>query len=216
MDIYIKWNNDKNSIRIPVLPSEFHLSESVNNTTVNIHNLGDINLKGKKGLDEISFESFFPCQEYGFIHGRFREMPYDSYVKKIDRIIEKNKTVHLIITETDINGFFLIETFSYGHADNTKDIDYSIAFKEFKEIESTKVKRNHKGKDTKSVTWKKGDTWHKVTKSVLGSSKSWKTQKKSNKAVISKAKKAYKKKHPKVKTVKENVALVGYKVVIKP
>ena len=220
MDIYIKWKDDTESIQIPVLPESFELSESVNNTTVNVHNLGDINLKGKKGLNGLSFESFFPCQNYGFLHGGFKSDPYESYISKINKLVEDNTTVHVIITETDINGFFTIESFIYGHSEKVKDIDYSIGFIEYKAISSTSdgtsnAGRDNKGKTSKTVKWKKGDTWQKITKSVLGSSKTWKTQQKNNKSVVTKAKKAYKKKHPKVKTIKEATALIGYKVVIK-
>lgn len=218
MDIYIKWKNDTKSIQIPVLPESFELTETVNNTTVNVHNLGDINLKGKKGLNGLSFESFFPCQNYGFLHGNFKSDPYESYIAKLNKLLDDNETVHVIITETDINGFFTIESFNYGHSEKVKDIGYTISFKEYKTISSTSASgagRDNKGKDTKSVKWKKGDTWQKVTKAVLGSSKTWKTQQKNNKSVVTKAKKDYKKKHPKVKTIKEATALIGYKVVIK-
>ena len=65
-------------------------------------------------------------------------------------------------------------------------------------------------KQVKTVThkWKKGDTWQKLAKSNLGSSKNWKNVRKANLSVVKKAKK----KHPKKK---EKLALVGYKVVIK-
>lgn len=213
MDIHIRWNNDKKSIQIPVLPESFEIEDSNNDTVVTIHNLGDINLKGKRGLYGLSFESFFPAQEYDFEHGTHHD-PYDYYVANLKSLFENNTTVHVIITETNINGFFTIESFTYGQSEKTKDVDYSLSFREYRSISSTsngtsKRGRANKGVSTKTVTWKKGDTWQKVTKKVLGSSKTYKKQKKNNKAVIKKAKK----KHPKKK---EALALVGYKVVIKP
>ena len=159
-------------------------------------------------------DSFFPGQRYDFAQDSYHR-PYGYYIKKLKKLFESNATVHLVITETDINGYFTIETFEYGQEERGNDVAYSIELKEHREIGSTRVKRATKSTATKSVTWKKGYTWPKVTKSVLGSSKTYKTQKKNNKAVINKAIKAYKKKHPKVKKVNEAAALIGYKVVIK-
>jgi len=214
LDIHIKWNNDSQSILLPVNPESFILSDSMINTSVNIHNLGEINLKGKRGLQGITLESFFPGQPYNFAKGTFQD-PYGYYVKNLKKLMEDNTTVHLIITETEINGFFTIESFNYGHEERNKDVAYSLGLKEYREIGSTSAgssksgKRVTKSKKATTVTWKKGDTWQKLTKQILGSSATWKTQKKNNKKVISKAKK-------KNKGKKENVALIGYKVVIKP
>lgn len=213
MNIYIKWDNDSRSIQIPILPESFMIEDSMNNTTVTIHNLGDINLKGKRGLYTISFDSFFPAQKYGFAKCTYKD-PYDHYIKKLKNLFESNETLHLIITETNINAHFTIESFSYGHDEKTKDVQYSISFIEYRTIKTTAVgssskARTSKAVKAKTVTWKKGDTWQKVTKKVLGSSKTYKTQKKNNNAVVKKAMK----KHPKKK---EKDALVGYKVVVKP
>ena len=209
MDIHIRWNNDAYGFIIPINPEEVMINVTMNNTSLNIHNLGEINLKGKRGLYSITLESFVPSQVYDFARGSYHD-PYDYYIYKLKNLFEKNTTIHLVVTETKINGYFTIEDFNYGHKDKSDDVYYSIALKEYREIGSTKVatKRVTKEVKTKSIKWKKGDTWQKVTKSVLGSSTTWKTQQKNNKSVISKAKKKYPKK-------KENDALIGYTVVIK-
>lgn len=212
MDIFINWDNDSKSIQIPILPESFMLEDTMNNTTLTIHNLGDINLKGKRGLYILAFESFFPSQDYDFARCQFKD-PYEHYIKKLKKLFEDNETLHLIITETNINSHFTIDSFSYGHDEKTKDVRYSLSFTEYRTIKSTSAgtakARASKAVKSQTVTWKKGDTWQKVTKKVLGSSSTYKTQKKNNKAVINKAMK----KHPKLK---EKDALVGYKVVVKP
>lgn len=204
MDMYIKWDKDEQSIQIPVLPNTIMMSGNQNNTAVNIHNLGDINLKGKRGLYSVAIESFFPCQRYDFC--RCKPLSPDEYIEKITKLFEKNTTVHVILTESNINFYATIDNWSHGVSAGTKDVNYSISFTEYRELESGK--RNSKEAKTGSYTWKKGDTWQSVTKTKLGSSKTWKTQRKNNKSVIDKAMK----KHPKKK---EKVALIGYKVTIK-
>lgn len=210
MDIFIKWNEDSESIQLPVNPSSFEIKGSMNNTSLYIHNLGEINLKGKRGLYSIGLESFFPAQKYDFCKCTPKDA-YD-YITELQSLYEDNTTLHLIITETEVNIYCTISDFAYGEEERNGDVKYSITLTEYREITSTRVSTK---KSTGSYTWKKGDTWSKVVKKKLGSSNTWKTVRKSNSAVISKAKKVYKKKHPKIKTVKEATALIGFKVVIK-
>ena len=180
----------------------------MSNTTVTVHGFGEINLKGKRGLKEITLASFFPGQEYDFAQDTYKE-PYENYIKKIKALFESNETVHLIITGTDIDGFFTIDSWQYGHEEKNSDVAYSMTLKEYRMPGSENVQKRQT-KQAKTVThkWKKGDTWQKLTKSKLGFSKKWKDVRKKNLTVIKKAKKKYPKK-------KEKEALIGYKVVIK-
>ena len=205
MDIYLNWDSDKKSILLPINPESFEISGTQNNQSTYVHNLGEINLKGKRGLYSITLESFFPAQKYSFRHGKYHD-PYGYYCKKITKLYEKNTTIHLIITETDVNMFCTIESFSHGEADRSGDVKYTMVLKEYREVVAAK-RISTKSKVT-TYTWKKGDTWSKVVKKCLGSSSTWKTVRKNNATTIHKAKK----KHPKAK---ETVALIGYKVVIK-
>ena len=212
MDMYINWNNDQNSMLIPINPNAFQKAGSQNNTSVYIHDFGEINLKGKRGLYTLSLESFFPAQQYHFQHGPFYH-PYDFYCKNLTSLYENNETVHLIITNTDINMYCTIESFSHGEEERNGDVKYSLSFKECRPTVSTE--RVTTKTRQSSYIWKKGDTWPKVCKKILGTSNNWKVIRKQNATVISKAKKIYKKKYPKAKSVSETVALIGSRVVIK-
>lgn len=219
MDIYIKWENDTKGFKLPINPESFRISDSMNNTSVIVHDFGEVNLKGKRNLKEITLEAFFPGQQYDFARDSYKD-PYEYYIKSIKAVFESNTTVHLIITQTDIDGFYTIESFEYGHEERNQDVAYSITLKEYREAKAVsavssggtanRVQATRTTKQVKTVThkWKKGDTWQKLAKSNLGSSKNWKSVRKANLSVIKKAKK----KHPKKK---EKLALVGYKVVIK-
>ena len=202
MNIHINWDNDGKGFILPINPESFQLVGAMNNTTINIHNLGEINLKGKRTLKSISFESFFPANQYYFSQDTFHDPYY--YVENINKLMEQNETIHLVITETNINGFFTIDSFGYGNNDGSKDVYYTISLKEYREAKSKRVSK----KKANSYKWKKNDTWQSVTKKQLGSSKNWKKVKKKNAAVIKKAKK----KNP---GKREKDALVGYKVVLK-
>jgi nucleoid-associated protein YgaU len=205
LDIFIKWDNELNSIQLPINPESFEQSVSQNNTSLYIHELGEINLKGKRALKQVSWSSFFPAQDYNFC----RCVPMDPfyYTRVLEALLENNTTVHVIITTTDINMYCTIEEFTHGEADRSGDVSYSITFKEYREVQGGV--RTSKDKVPVTYLWRSGDTWPKVTKAVLGDSAGWEAQKSANKKIIKAAKKANKKK-------KEEVALVGYKVVISP
>ena len=190
MDIFINWNNEKNSILLPVNPSAFEIEGSQNNTSIYVHNKG---------------ESFFPADKYDFINGEYHP-PYEYYCKKLKKLYEKNTTVHLIITQSDINMFCTIELFKRGEAERNGDVKYLLAFKEYRET-AAKKRITTKTRET-NYTWKKGDSWSKVVKKCTGSSNGWKKIRVNNKAVI---KKAMRKKAK----VKEVVALIGFEVMIK-
>lgn len=221
MNIFINWNDDKESIQLPVNPESFDIESSQNNTSVVVHSLGEINLKGKRNLKGVSFDSFFPAQQYDFCRCACEE-PY-AYIQKLEALLEDNTTLHLIITDTEINMQCTIESFSYGEAERNGDVYYSLNLKEYRVLKNTDVtankttnttvqkaatKRTSKTVKSQSYKWKKGDTWHKVAKKKTGTSANYKAIRKQNKTVIKKAKKKYPKK-------KEKDALVGYKVVIK-
>ena len=54
MDIYLNWDSDKKSILLPINPESFEISGTQNKQSTYVHNLGEINLKGKRGLYSIT------------------------------------------------------------------------------------------------------------------------------------------------------------------
>ena len=49
------------NVSFPVLPAEIMAKNPYNTQTVNINGLGDINMKGKRGLKSVTLASFFPA-----------------------------------------------------------------------------------------------------------------------------------------------------------
>jgi hypothetical protein len=113
-----------------------------------------------------------------------------------------------------------LSTFTYGQDDGTADVNYSVTFTEVREVATPDAAKQTAKRPTKKVVshmykWKKGDTWKKVAKKETGKSDNWKKLKSTNKSRVDKAIKAYKKKHPSVKKVKDTTALIGTKILIK-
>lgn len=175
MDIYIDdW-------RLPVLPDSYTITTGQNNQTVDAVALGAINLKGKRRLNEITFSSFFPLHEgrQGYQrHGSHREAfaLCNKFLKKKD----DSAVVRLIITETNINGEFLIDEFSFGQQDGSGDVYYTMKLSEYVRPKVAvknggksalyENSRDQKETATETYTVKHGDTLKSIAKAKLGSS----------------------------------------------
>ena len=208
MDIWFK--TDSTFITLPVLPSSFEMTGSMNNTSVIIENLGEVNLKGKRGLYSMSIESFFPkTKTAGYIRYRAKE-PYD-YVKLFKKWYENNTTLRVVVSGTNISMPMTITQFTWGEQDGTRDVYYTLEFTEYRALKKEKSKRPasyNKAKKTKGVTvvnykWKKGDTWQSVCRKKFGKKyKYYKYNRTDNSSLINKVRL----KHP---TYSESKALIG-------
>lgn len=199
MKIKIKYN--KQTITLPILPSSFELTSPMQHTTVTLANGGQINLLGKEGLKTVNITAFFPASDYDFAIGEFKK-PY-KIIEKLESW--KKKVVHITITQTNIDMDAMIESLSYGHNDGTKDVSYTIEFKEEKKkakskaknknvevliddrrtaAEKAETKRKTKAVKSQTYTVKQGDTLTAISKKITGSSANWKAIYNTNKKTI--------------------------------
>ncbi len=195
MQIWLK--QGKTKFRFAVLPSEYEVTSESNNTQVVINSLGEVNLLGKRKLKNISFSSFFPKQKYNFCEYTTFPTPKQS-VKLIEKM--KNKgIVRLTMTGTPVNMNCTIESFTWGENDGTKDINFTIEFKEYRKVKvkKTKVKElvvktvvpadtQREAKEVSSTTYTvvAGDNLSKIAKNLTGSSANWQAIYNQNKGVI--------------------------------
>lgn len=137
MDVYLSFNNGEEQLRLPVTPSKFTLTERHNNTVLNITNLGEINMIGKKGLASVSLSSFFPAKEYYFCTYTGFPKPYEC-IKMLKKWKDSGRPIRLIITNTPINYAMTIESLSYGEQDGTRDVYFTIELREYIFVKQTK------------------------------------------------------------------------------
>ena len=190
IQVYIEEAENKSeSIQLPVVPASFMIGDGQNNVVVNITSLGEANLPGKKALRELTLNSFFPNQDYGFLVCKRKSNPYD-YIEWLRKRKNNGTVMRVIITGADINFTCLIEKLEYGEDDASGDVNYSIALKEYVKLVSSE-KKSSGGKSTssgrskkatpKTYTVKKGDTLKKIAKKYLGSASKSKSLYKKNK-----------------------------------
>lgn len=175
MEIWLSWQNNKERLRLPILP-HFKVTVGNMNTKVNINEIGNINLIGKSDLKEMTIETFFPAQNYYFVEYNEFPKPY-SCVEMIERWRESGKPIRLIITDTPINLAMAIERFSHGEPDGSGDVYYTLELAEYvfvdakQESSSKGYIQNHirPAKEIpKEYTVKPGDTLWAIAKRATG------------------------------------------------
>lgn len=176
IECWLSFNNRQEVIQLPITPF-FIINGSQLNQTLTLHNIGEINLPGKKGLKTLTIESFIPEQGkgYQFLSTNEPIEPF-KFCQTIERWKNTQKPIRVVFTETDINLPMLIEAFSYGMRDGTKDVYYTIELKEFVFLSARKIATVEKNPTHKSKTWtvKYGDTLSKIALSTWNDSTKYK------------------------------------------
>lgn len=133
MDIGIFIEYGGQVVQIPVNPQTFNVKTGGNNVTTEIITLGEVVVPKKKKLSSISWECFFPYEDwYPAIRtkGGFRSAEF--YLSFLDRIRDDCKPCHLTVTGIGFDEDVVIEQFDYYHqAGDHEDTYYSITFKRY-------------------------------------------------------------------------------------
>ena len=197
MEIWLK--NSKYNIRFPVLPSEYSISSSSNNTSVNVTALSEVTLLGNRQLQQVTFEALFPK----VYNSTYCDIPPEHKPADYREIFEKMKQAgvcKLTLTGVKWSKKVTIEQMDSTEDDGTGDVKISFTFKEYVAPKVTKIKsakkKNGKKKKTKTSnrTTKKtedrtykvknGDTLSRIAQAQTGKSGNWKTIYEDNKGTI--------------------------------
>ena len=148
-------------------------------------------------MKNISFSSFFPKQKYSFCEYTTFPTPKES-VKLIEKM-KNNGVLRLTMTGAPVSMDCTIESFTWGENDGTKDINFTLEFKEYRKVKVKTTKKKEKvtkkvtpaateraAKEVKSTTYTvvKGDNLSKIAKNLTGSSANWQAIYNQNKGAI--------------------------------
>ncbi|BCN32066.1 LysM peptidoglycan-binding domain-containing protein [Anaeromicropila herbilytica] len=184
MEIWLLQNYEY--IRLPILPSSLEIGNTMQNSTVNISNFGEVNLLGNKGLRTITLSSFFPKKFYSFVQYSDYPTP-DKCVNLIKSWM--NNPIDVFITSI-IKLSMTIESFSYSRQDATGDVTYTLELKEYKKptvktykkikveksnkkIQHPALKRKYKLKMPINYVVQKGDTILSIAQKLTGSASNY-------------------------------------------
>lgn len=180
-------------VLLPVAPSKLTLRINNQNKTLELMNLGEINILKKAGLTDISFECLLPGRRYPFAEyeGGFKEPSF--YLNHFEKLKVSQKPFRFLVSrlspsggylfdtnmEVSLEGYSIIES-----ADQGQDVQVSVDLKQYKyygtkklqitpaaqgDVILAKVTEPRPAKEpAKSYTVKPGDTLWAICKRELG------------------------------------------------
>lgn len=167
---------DGRELRLPVTPM-FSAPAGKRIETVNIHQVGDVNLPGKPSPAPITLEGFFPAHPAPYAIGEISE-PYE-YVQQFEAWAKGETVVRYVVTDTSINLPVLIESIEYGEEDGTGDVYYTLRLVEYTYLTTTVTEAVSTGNSSRkeeapaapqSYTVQKGDTLSAIARRYYGNS----------------------------------------------
>jgi len=130
-EIWLSWQNQKEKLRLPVLPSRFEFRNTANNTNIDLANIGEFTKIQAPSADIINLASFFPKEGGSIVEYNDFPEPWEC-INTIKRWKLSKKPIRLIVTGTPINYAVSIDSFNYVEGDkDVGDIDFQLTLKEF-------------------------------------------------------------------------------------
>lgn len=178
IECWLSWKDRSQEIQLPVTPFPW-LVKPKNNQSVNLYDVGDINLPGNHSLKQFSIETFLPHlgNNYGFLSAPFDQDPY-LICRYIDQWIEDVHPIRVIFTNTNFDMMMLIDNFEYGEKDRTRDVYIKLDLSEYRHVDApTKATADattaenaiaKSQKELKKWTVKYGDTLSGISKAKWG------------------------------------------------
>lgn len=215
----IWFNTDKRKVRLPVMPPSFTINGGTVETSFNLLGNGEASLYSGNKIQEGEISCFFPKQNYSFNEYKDPADPY-VFVKIFRTWMNSGQVVQFIITEGILSFPVRIVGFEYGEKDGTKDVYYTLKWKEVRQVKVRKLSQSNtnnsnqnnsrpndqtqdKVDSNKQKTHKvvKGDNLYDIAAKYYGKGSEYPKIKKANEA-----------KYPSLK--KNNVIYVNWNLVI--
>lgn len=134
MEIWLMCEGEELRLPFVEISQGVGLSDSVNDKTANLYEIGDILIVGNDGLREFSYSSHFPDQAYGYLDVSDPLDPYD-YVEIVSRFMNSKEPIRLIVTSTPVNLLMRIQSFYYHEKEGTGSVYYDLEMTEYKLID---------------------------------------------------------------------------------
>ena len=116
---------------LPVTPASYEWTRSNRVETIQLDQLGEINLPGGRLMGSCTLSDvLFPAQLYPFCNPGASANPY-VYLEQLERWSDGKKPVRWLVSGTPTNALVLIESVTYGERDGTNDVYATIALRQY-------------------------------------------------------------------------------------
>ncbi|MCP8388245.1 LysM peptidoglycan-binding domain-containing protein [Clostridioides difficile] len=202
-------------VQLPISPPKLEIKVTNKNKTVDLINVGEVNILKKEGLSEISFEAEFTHNKLPFYRGTFRDVQF--FLSKLELLKTDCKPFQFIVSRQlgnkvlfNTNRKVSLEEYNIVEdAENGSDFKVAIKLKQYRDYSTKKLvlapPKNETGRpnvkiepkrvdsvnatNTKTYTVKAGDSLWSICQKQLGNGSLYKKVYELNKSMMDKANK---------------------------
>lgn len=195
-EIWLSTNDNKERLRLPVLPARIDISTASKNESADIANLGEVTILQDPAPKYFSFSAYFPLHESPLVEYSNHPEPWEA-IETIEKWKKEKKPLRLVVTRTPINYLISVESFNYNEeGGSVGDISYDLSLKEFNVTTVRKIKTESSNKATKNPVRtsskqkekthqvKQGDTLWAIARKAYGDGTEWRSIWEANKDML--------------------------------
>ena len=174
---------DDGQFELSVNPPEISVTQDNRDKTIDLLNVGEINVPGKRGLVKVSLATFLPDSNSPFFTGTAPE----QIVQAVKKAKNGQKSIRIIISGSDVNTLFNVQSMNEIYKEGQGDIYIAWSFVELRDLNTGQVAsfvrrytdtglctRNTKQRVPKAVIVKSGDTLWNLAKRYYDDGSRWK------------------------------------------
>lgn len=174
---------DDGQFELSVNPPEISVTQDNKDKTIDLLNVGEINVPGMRGLVKVSLATFLPDSNSPFFTGTVPE----QLVQAVKKAKNGQKPIRIIISGSDVNTLFNVSAMNETYKEGQGDIYISWAFAELRDLNTGQVAsfvrrytdtglctRNTKQRVPKAVIAKGGDTLWNLARRYYDDGSRWK------------------------------------------
>ncbi len=126
---------DDGQFELSVNPPEISVTQDNKDKTIDLLNVGEINVLGKRGLIKVTLSTFLPDQNSHFYTG----YPPEQIVQAVKKAKNGQKSLRIIISGSDVNTLFTVSSMNEIYKEGQGDIYISWAFVELRDLNTGQV-----------------------------------------------------------------------------
>lgn len=174
---------DDGQFELAVNPPEISVTQDNKDKTIDLLNVGEINVPGKRGLIKVALAIFLPDKNSPFYTG----CPPERIIQAVKKAKNGQKSLRIIISGSDVNTLFTVSSMNEIYKEGQSDIYISWSFVELRDLNTGQVAsfvrrytdtglctRNTRRSVPKAVTVQSGDTLWNLARRYYDNGSRWK------------------------------------------